>query len=772
MYQITKPRKWVVYVSTFPPRECGIATFTEDLMNSFDEMYNPREEAKVIAINPDKTSKYLYDRKKVLYQIPQQEEEPYVRAAQYLNSTDQVALVHIQHEFGIFGGTYGSHLILLLRELRKPAVVTFHSVLPNPNPELRDTVRAINNHVQSIIAMTETSKRILIEEYGINPEKVAVIPHGIHPINFSDGSETRRQFGLKDHLVISTFGLLGKGKGIEYGIEAMADVVKNHPEAIYLIVGATHPTVLKNEGESYRNSLIQRVRDLKLENNVFFYNNYLELDDLLRVLDATHIYLALSQDPHQAVSGTLSYALGSGRPAVSTPFAQAREDITDDVGRLVEFTNPDTISEAINALAGDHELRSALGKNAFFKTRGRIWSNVMLSHMTEYIRLVPELGEIEKNLPKIKLSHLFKLTDGFGVIQFAKLLIPDPGSGYTTDDTARALMAVVRYYEVSGRKSALPLIQTYLNFIEHVQKDGGGFHNYVDIAKRIPRDQHIKENLESTSARGLYALAITAVSEHVPSQLRERAADLFRRHVHIASTVTSPRSMAVAIKALHAWGKAYSFPSVTNHITRMADALVSLFESNSGPNWKWFEDILAYSNGIMPESLIDAYLATRNEKYLSVAREALDFLVHYSFEGAVCMPIGQNGWLKRGGKKHLHDQQPEEVATLISALKAMHGVTRDNKYARRMRDAFSWFLGKNSLRRIVYDHATGGCYDGIREKEVNLNQGAESTIMYLLARLEFEHAKVPVTQWAIKDMRQVPRAYVPQASRDQLYWKS
>ncbi|MEA2715298.1 MAG: hypothetical protein QOG91_326, partial [Candidatus Parcubacteria bacterium] len=754
MYQGINPKKWVVYVSTFPPRECGIATFTEDLMNSFDEMYNPREEAKVIAVNPDATSKYMYDRRKVLYQIPQQEADAYVRAAQYLNSLDQVALVHVEHEFGIFGGPNGSHLIFFLRELRKPAVITFHSVLPEPNPDLRDTVRAINNHVQSIVAMTETSKRILIEEYGINPEKIAVIPHGIHPVNFSDGSEVRRSFGVNDRLVISTFGLLGKGKGIEYGIEAMAEVIRHHPEALYLIVGATHPTVLKNEGESYRNSLIQKVRELKLENHVFFYNNYLEIDDLLRVLDATHIYLALSQDPHQAVSGTLSYALGSGRPVVSTPFAQAREDVTPDVGRLVGFTDPAATAAALIALARDRALRNALGKNAFFKTRGRIWSNVMLSHMSEYIRLVPDLSEVEKNLPKIKLSHLFKLTDGFGVIQFAKLLVPDPGSGYTTDDTARALIALVKYYEVSGRKSALPLIQTYLNFIEHVQRESGGFHNYVDIEKKIPRDQHVKENLEGTSARGLYALSITAVSEHVPSQLRERAADLFRKHVHIAGTVTAPRSMAFAIKALSAWTKAYSFPAVSGQITKMADELVTRFETTSAPNWKWFEDILAYSNGIMSESLIEAYIATRNEKYLTVARESLDFLIHYSFEGPVCMPIGQNGWLKRGGKKHNHDQQPEEVATLISALKAMHAVTRDNKYARRMRDAFNWFLGNNSLRRIVYDHATGGCYDGVGEKEINLNQGAESTIMYLLARLEFERAKMPAFHWGVlKDAR-------------------
>ncbi len=740
MIKRSKAKKWIVYVSTFPPRECGIATFTEDLMNSFDEMYKPREEAKVIAMNLDRTSQYTYDQERVIYQIPQPSEQHYEDAAKYLNSLDQVVLVHIQHEFGIFGGTYGRHLILFLRELKKPAVITFHTVLPSPNPELKETVAAINNHVQKIIVMTETSRRILVAEYGIDPEKIVVITHGIHPVNFSDGQKSRAEFGMEKLMVISTFGLIGRGKGIEYGIEAMAEVVKKNPRAVYLIIGATHPVVLKNEGEVYRNSLVQKVRDLKLEDHIFFYDKYLELHELLYFLDATHVYLALSQDPNQAVSGTLSYALGCGRPAVSTSFAQAKEDVTEDVGILVDFKDVAGIADGLSDLLGDNERRELLGKNAYFKTRARTWRNSVLRHMNEYISLVPSLGEEEKNLPRIRLNHLTAMTDGFGIIQFAKLTQPDQSSGYTLDDNARALAAMVKYYEISGKKKAFPLIHTYLNFIEYVQKIGGGFHNYVDIEKKVIGNDQLVENLESASAKAMYALAVTAAAVPLPRQFREPAAELFKKHLPMLTGVTSPRSIAYAIKALRFWNSAYPSPATVQAATKLADKLIEYYENTRAADWHWFEDILAYSNGIMPDSLVDAYCLTKNEKYLSVACESIDFLIGNSFKENCCIPIGQNGWLKRGGKKYTYDQQPEEVASLVLSLKSIYQVTGDKKYACRMRNAFDWFLGNNLLRRVVYDQNSGGCFDGVGEKEVNLNQGAESTIMYLLARLEFEQS--------------------------------
>lgn len=731
-------KKWIVYLSTFPPRECGIATFTEDLMTSFDEMYNPKEEAKIVAMNLDKTSHYSYDKKKVIFQISQPDEDSYVKAAKYLNSLDHVVLVNIQHEFGIFGGSYGSHLLAFLRELNKHVVITFHTVLPTPNPELQDMVFALNNHVCGIIVMTESSKNILIKDYSIDGDKITIIPHGIHPVPFTDTKKAKHDLGYSKNVTISTFGLLSKGKGIEYGIEAMASVVKKFPNAVYLIIGATHPIVLKNEGEKYRNTLVKKVHSLKLENNVFFYNRYLEVNELLHFLEATDIYLALPQDPNQAVSGTLSYALGSGKPVVSTSFAQAREDVTDEVGILVDFKDSNQIASALSSLIASPLKRNNMAKNAYFRTRGRTWRNVILSYMSEYIRVAPVLGGVDKNIPRIKTSHIFELTNDFGIIQFAQLTTPDISSGYTTDDNSRALIAMVKYYEKFGKKRVLPLIQTYLHFLGYVEQKDGGFHNYVDGNRKIPGNQHDEENLETTSARAMYALAKTAISNSLPDTIREMAIELFNKHSHIVEKITSLRSIAYLIKALVIWNSTHPTQETKAIVESLGDRLVVMFENNSSPDWKWFEDILAYSNALIPDALIDAYNLTKKEKYLSVARQSLDFLIGYSFEDDVCVPVGQNGWLKRGQEKHRYDQQPEEVTILVFALKAMYRITGEEKYNKMRRNAFNWFLGNNTLHQVVYNQATGGCYDGIGENNINLNQGAESTVMYLLARLSFE----------------------------------
>jgi glycosyltransferase involved in cell wall biosynthesis len=733
-----KNSKWVVYVSTFPPRACGIATFTQDLSNAFNELYAPHEETKIVAMNLDKDAVYDYDKKKVIFEIIQPDETKYVEAAHFLNDHPQVSIINIQHEFGIFGGLNGSHIIIFLRELKKPAVITFHTVLPKPELGIHDTVCAIDNHVRTIVVMTETSKKILVEDYGINPEKIKIIPHGIHSTPYSDGVKFKKKLKLDGKITISTFGLLSEGKGIEYGIEAMAGVVKKFPKATYLIGGATHPVVLKNEGEKYRNKLTALVQKLGLEKNVIFYNKYMTLTEVLEFLSASDIYLAPPQNPIQAVSGTLSYALGCGKPVVSTAFSQAKEDITPDIGILVGFNESDEIRDAFINLISDKTKRNNMGMLAYFKTRSRTWQNVILNYMREYITVVPDLGETEKNLPKTKLDHLIKMTDDTGLFQFAKLTDPDPTSGYTTDDNARALIAMVKYYEETKRNKSLPLINTYLNFLDFVSLFGGGFHNYVNGDKTIGHEQQKRENLESANSRAIFALARTAVSPSLPEALKEKAAELFRRNIKTGCEMTSIRSISYFIKALSKWTVIDPSPQILEMIRERADKLVKAFAENSDANWKWFEDVLAYSNGLMPDALVDAYKILKNEKYLSVAREAMDFLVAYSFDGEICVPIGQSGWLKRGSKKTMHDQQPEEVAMLVLALKSIYQITRNEQLQKKMHSAFNWFLGNNTLRQVVYDQATGGCYDGLGEKSINLNQGAESTVMYLLARLAFE----------------------------------
>lgn len=729
-------KNWIVYLSTFPPRECGIATFTRDLVNVFNDLFFPQEEAKVVALNVNELSRLNYP-KSVIMQISQTKKSEYAEVAQQLNEIPSVKLICIQHEFGIHGGEKGSYLLDFLREIKKPVAIAMHTILPASNPyfeKYKKIVVAINDYVRCIIVMTKTSKKILVDNYGIHPNKIKIIPHGIHATPYQGTAKAKLALGLSEKTVISTFGLLNKGKGIEYAIEAFSEVVKKFPNTVYLIVGATHPVVLKKEGEVYRNNLNRLVFKLGLNKNVIFYNTYLPTEKILQFLQATDIYLSPSLDPNQAVSGTLSYALGAGRPVVSTAFAQAKEDVTREVGRLVEFKNPAAFAEAINEILESKNLGIEMGKKAYFRTRKMTWQNVALSYMQEFIAIVPELGLQEKNLPKIKLKHLIKLTDEFGMFQFAKLTEPDPDSGYTLDDNARALIVVTRYYEKYKNATALKLAHIYLKFIEYIFSSPG-CHNYVNHDKTLNIERNTQEGLDDACARGMYALTVVAASKYMPLSIKNKAAKIFRMKFDLNKIVPVPRAAAFYIKALCEWLEYDYDIEYEDMLKKYCKYLVGLYKKNNKPNWQWFEDILAYSNGVIPESLLLAYKRIGDQGYFNIAKAALDFLAFHSFKISCCSPVGQGGWFKRGGKKTLYDQQPEEVTALVLALKAMYEASGDTRYKEKMRNAFDWFLGNNMLGQIVYDHTTGGCYDGVGEREINLNQGAESTVSYLLARL-------------------------------------
>lgn len=736
-------RPWVVYVSTFPPRECGIATFTQDLMNAFDEQYFPKEESKVIPINLNKKIKYSYDRGRVLETIVQGNLEDYLRVARTLNSMEKVAVVNIQHEFGIFGGEYGSYIVNFMKELTKPVVLTLHTVLPSPNPTLKSTVESLAEHASTIVVMTQTSLNILKSDYRVNVEKIIVIPHGIHSRPFKANTGTADCKNSSKQITLSTFGLLSKGKGIEYGIEALPPVIKKYPNVVYHIIGATHPVVQAHEGEAYRKSLINKVEELGLQKNVVFHNKYYKLPEILSFLDSTDIYLSLSQEPNQAVSGTFSYALGAGRPVISTSFAQAKEEINPGNGLLVGFKNSEEISSAILKLLDDREKLQEMGIRSYFRTRNKTWQNVALSYMREYIKLAPQLALIEKNLPKINLRHFTDLTDSFGMLQFAKLTTPDPNSGYTTDDNARALVAMVNHLEIFRNAKVLPLIKIFLKYIDFASEESGKFYNYVNYDRTIPLEKNTLEDNDDTWSRTMLALAVTASSKHLSTSLRKKAVRLFKKGSRNSPAKHHRRANAFYAKALVEWMKYDPSGEIKNQLTECCDNLVSLYKEHTTQNWQWFENSLTYSNSVMPEALILAYQITKKTEYLEIAKESMDFLIIYSFDGEMCVPIGRNGWFQKGGEKQIHDQQPEEVATLVQSLKVFYEITGDHKYKKLMNIAFSWFTGNNTLHQVVYDQVTGGCFDGVGKDEVNLNQGAESTVMYLLARLKMEEGVHP-----------------------------
>jgi len=745
----------IIYLSSFPPRECGMATFTQDLTGALDNLFEPVIDSRIAAMNTDAVSRYHYPRG-VIFELDPYSEQDFISTAEKINKTDDIKLVNIQHEFGLFGGTYGSYILSFLDALKKPSIVTFHSTLPSPNPELHKVVRLIAEKSSALIAMTNRSKEILIGDYGIDEKKVSVILHGIHSIPYSPSAKFKSVLGFSKKTILLTFGLLSRGKGIEYVLESLPPVVKACPNLMYIVLGVTHPNVLKEEGESYRNSLIQKVRELKLSSHVSFYNEYVTLDKLLQFLRAADIYISTSLDPNQAVSGTLSYALGSGRPVISTPFAQATEIITPQSGLLVNFKDPASYAESLLNLLKDPLRREQLGKNAYFRTRNMTWDNVALEYSKLFSKYSSDIAEVSKNkkIPRINLNHLFRLTDDFGIIQFSQLSLPDISSGYTVDDNARALIAACYYYDglskvskpssPDKRKSELlKRIEIYLHFIGFVLGEDGLFYNYVKPDRTIDLELNQKENLEDANGRTLWALAATAATNSLPESIKQKALSILKKRMEYSQALESPRATAFYIKGLCLLlknTKEICREDFQQQVIRYCDRLVSLYRGVSSKEWEWFETYLTYSNAVVPEALLLGHQQTGNNDFLEIGIKALDFLIGQTFLKGIYAPIGQDGWHHKTGERRYFDQQPEDASAMACALRTAYSITGKQTYRKLMYEAFNWFLGDNSLKQVVYDRATGGCYDGLGEGQINLNQGAESTTSYLLARLAIQRS--------------------------------
>lgn len=731
------PRQSIAYLTTFPPRECGIANFCFDLISALDKSYSRVLDAKIIAINPEPEQKFKYS-KKVIFQINQNSISDYRLAAKLINASPDISLVVIQHEFGIFGGNYGSFLLDFLEELKKPSIIIFHTILPGPKPLRLETVKNLAAKTSQIVVMTNLSKQILREQYQIPEEKITIIPHGIHPVVFTSGENAKHKLKIIQSPVISTFGLISRGKGLEYILDALPAVIKKYPNLLYLIIGKTHPSVVKEEGESYRKLLENKVQSLRLTNNVKFINQYLKLPTLLNYLLATDIYIASSLDSNQAVSGTFSYAAGAGRPIIATAFAQARAELEPGMGILVDFKNPGAYADAILNLLDNPEKLRQMGKNCYFKTRKIIWPNIAIAYAKLFAQFLPALDDSQIHLPSIKLDHLAKLTDDFGIFQFAELDTPNPVFGYTLDDNARALLVAIAYFEKTKAAQALKLTKIYLNFFEHTFLPNNHFQNYFN-RDRLPNDEANQlDNLEETNARALNALVQTMLSEFLPREMRNKAKSLYKKRISAGTDFTYPRSMAIYLEALYSLSKSPDNADILKEVDFYCKKLLALFKKNSSGDWQWFEKNLTYSNSALSKALLLGFAVTKNPEYFQVGKTSLDFLIRHTFIKNVYMPIGQNGWYKQSGERAFFDQQPEDVAAMVRALQFMYFLTKDDYYKKLMHKAFNWFLGENILGQFVYDATSGGCYDGLGEKNINLNQGAESTILYLLARLSLD----------------------------------
>ncbi|MBF4516659.1 glycosyltransferase [Flavobacterium sp. ANB] len=728
----------IVFLSTFPPTQCGIATYTQDTIKGITDVFGKSIACEICELvdkpNANSTQAFTLNTKN---------REDYTRVAEEINADENVKLVHIQHEFGLFSGNYGDHLLDFLNVIKKPVTFTFHTVLPGPNDELRTFVKLLLSYSNSVFVMTNRSEEILINDYEIPKEYITTISHGTHVVVYEAPETAKAKFGIEDRTVLSTFGLLGEGKNIETGLRALGKIVENTPNALYLIIGRTHPNLIIDGVDTYREKLESIVDELNLHNNVRFINQYLETEELLEYLQATDIYMFTSKDPNQAVSGTFSYAMSCACPIVASKIPHTKEVLTEDSGILVDIGDENQFAQAAIKLLNDENLREEMGKNAFRKTRASSWENIGIAHMNTYKKLMDKSSDVKFSYPSIQLAHVKKMTTELGIIQFSKISIPDLESGYTLDDNARALVAICMHYKLTEDKDDLPYILIYLDFIERCQKPKGNFMNYVDQNNREHIEQNEEVNLEDSNARGIWALGtVVSIGNILPESITKKASKCLLNSLKWAESIQSPRSIGFATKGLYLYHNAVPNLYVAAIINKLNAKLLSNYEIHATKDWKWFENYMTYGNGILPESMLYAYLVTNKPIYKKVALESLDFLISKTYNGDNFKVISNNGWYHKDSEPHGYGEQPIDVSYMIQTLNSFYSAFKNPEHKQQMKIAFNWFLGKNHLNQIMYNPVSGGGYDGLEKENVNLNQGAESTVCYLTARLIMENLKL------------------------------
>lgn len=724
----------ILFITSFPPRECGIATYSQDLMKALNNQYVSSFSLTVCALE-NNNERHLYQDEEVKYTLNTSDSQSYDALLKSINADDNIKVVVLQHEFGLFADDVAS-FNKFITDLQKPLCVVFHTVLPRPDEVFKKNVQHILDRADSIIVMTKNSSNMLIEDYRVDePLKISVIPHGTHLVPHKDKNALKIKYGVKGRKILSTFGLLSSGKSIETTLEALPTIVDKNPDVLFLIIGKTHPGVVINEGEVYRESLEAKIKELKLENNVQFVNKYLPLEELLDYLQLTDIYLFTSKDPNQAVSGTFSYAMSCGCAIVSTPIPHAKEMLADGSGITFDFGNSKQLSDAVNLLIYDIGLRKNIIMNGLHKIIHTAWENSAVAHAVLFQKVSGNTIELHYKNPPLNLDHTKKMTTDFGILQFSKLNRPDPNSGYTIDDNARAMIAMCQDYKLTRDIEDLKYIKIYLDFIAFCLQDNGKFLNYVDIKHNFTA-QNNAVNLEDSSGRALWALGyLISLAPILPSNFSKKAETVFRKALVATENFHSPRAMAFVIKGLYYFNRETKDTENINYIKVFADRLKQMYLHEASDSWKWFESYLTYANSVLPEAMLCAYAVTNKEEYKEIAKESFDFLLSNTFTENGIKVISNRSWHVKGQEKNLYGEQPIDVAYTVLALRKFHDIFKEEKYLNKMEIAFNWFLGNNHLQQIIYNPCTGGCFDGLEETHVNLNQGSESTVSYLMARL-------------------------------------
>ena len=706
----------------------------------------------------DRVEGYKYP-PRVRFELLEKDLDSYRRGADFLNFNNTDVLC-VQHEFGIFGGHAGSHLLALLKEVRMPVVTTLHTVLRDPSPVQRKVMLELVRRSDRLVVMARKGLELLQEVYQVPQEKVDVIAHGIPDIPFADTGLHKAQFGVEGRMVLLTFGLLGPGKGIEHVIEALPEIVRRHPRVVYLILGATHPHLVAREGESYRLSLERLAEDRGVKEHVIFYNRFVSLDDLKEFISATDIYITPYLNETQITSGTLAYVFGAGKAVVSTPYWHAQELLADGRGTLVPFRNPQAIADGVCGYLDDPALLERTRHSAYAMGRSMIWPAVAQQYLDTFQharadrKATPRqafagwtLASRPYDLPPLRLDHIVRMSDGTGIFQHAIFNVPNFHEGYCTDDNARAYILCNLLDEVGGEPLAedLERLSTcYLAFLAAaLNYETGRFRNFMSHGRQWLEDM----GSEDSHARALWAVG-TGAGRSRKEGHRRLCAQLFERGLTEVSTFRSPRAWAFALLGIHEYLRSFSSSGVVLAAREvLTEKLTVMWNSYATENWPWFECSATYDNARISQALILSGQWMPDGEALEIGLKSLRWLVSIQkTQQGHFRPIGSNGFYQQNGARADFDQQPVEAQAMVSACLEAFRTTQDPFWSREAKRAFEWFLGRNDLGLPLYDSATGGCSDGLHHDRVNENQGAESSLAFHLALAEMNHAAHPIVE--------------------------
>lgn len=749
-----------MFIGTYVPKECGIATFTYDLLHSVSGKSSDVN-YEVIALN-DPSETYDYP-EEVVFQIERDKLEDYYRAADYINQSD-ADIVCLQHEFGIFWGNAGDYIFATLSGINKPVVTTMHTVIREPEPEYRISTEKLIKYSEKLVVMSQTAVDMLKDVYQAPEEKIELIFHGMPDYPFNNCEKYKKMLNLKGSPVILTFGLLSQNKGIENVLEALPELVDKYPDLVYIILGATHPIIKKNFGEAYRQYLRNKVSELGLENNILFHDKFVEKEELCNYILASDIYASPYLSKEQIVSGALTYAIGMGKAIVSTPYWYAQEMLSDDRGLLVDFGDTEGFKDSLSYLIENPNECENMRKKAYDFGRKMTWKNVgkeynrvfskALKQYNSYLGVQNRFNFLSNQLPEIKLDYLKLLTDDVGIIQHSNLGVPARHYGYSTDDVGRGLVALIQLIDSQRKADELwKLITTYMSFLEHAQTNTGHFHNFMSYKREFLDEK----GSEDTLGRAIYGLGYVVSCPYLSKNIRTLAHTLLSRAKPEMEQLHYSRAKAYTICGLYEMlrtgvnrdefesiftSRRDAVKSVNSLVDKdifesifisYANSLVDLYDTNSREDWNWFEPTITYSNAKLSEALLLAYNYTKDRTYRKVGLSTLDFLTEIQWNGDFFDIIGNNGWYSYSGKKPIFDQQPIEAGYLTQAYVSAYEIVRDRKYLELAKYSFEYFLGRNRLRTPIYDYVTGAVCDGLNPDGINCNQGAESIVCFIMA---------------------------------------